>query len=336
MPSLWMRRRIGMALWVLGAVVALIWGTLRSVSYEARGMGFSPPVRVASLESGRLMALDVNLHDAVDSDTVVARMDPGPLAEEREVKSAEVLAMQEAQAAAAMNEARRFSEGVESLLLDQARMRSQYLGDLALAESLREQLDIEWGLRTEGASSNQQVRGIERQLEVVEARIVAGKQALAVADAAASEARSRKQTRPSSNEWQVVAAARALEAIENRIERMDLSAGIDGQVTAIHRSPGEVLRAGETVMEITRSGTSEVVAWIPTTATPGLLAGQSAHVVRSTGQVLPAELVSVGGGPQPIPRQLWYNPAAPEWGIPVRLQVSGGQIGASEPVTVRL
>ena len=117
---------------------------------------------------------------------------------------------------------------------------------------------------------------------------------------------------------------------------MDLSAGIDGQVTAIHRSPGEVLRAGETVMEITRSGTSEVVAWIPATATPGLLAGQSAHVVRSTGQVLPAELVSVGGGPQPIPRQLWYNPAAPEWGIPVRLQVSGGQIGASEPVTVRL
>ena len=104
MPSLWMRRRIGMAIWVLGAVVALIWGTLRSVSYEARGMGFSPPVRVASLESGRLMALDVNLHDAVDSDTVVARMDPGPLAEEREVKSAEVLAMQEAQAAAAKND----------------------------------------------------------------------------------------------------------------------------------------------------------------------------------------------------------------------------------------
>ena len=336
MPRLWLRRRIGIAAWVVGATIALIWGTMRSVSYEARGMGLSPPVRVASLEAGRLMALDVELHDAVDSGTVVARMDPGPLAEQREVKAAELLAMQETQASAAMNEARRFSEGVESLLLDQARMRSQYLADLALSESLREQLDIEWGLRSEGASSNQEVRAIERQLEVAEARIVAGKQALAVADAAASEARSRQQDRPASNEWQVVTAARALEAIEGRIERMKLSAGIDGQVTAIYRSPGEVIGAGDPVMEITRNGTSEVVAWIPATASPGLLAGKSASVVRSTGQVLTAQLISVGGGPQPIPEQLWYNPAAPEWGIPVRLQVSGGQVGASEPVTVRL
>ena len=61
-----------------------------------------------------------------------------------------------------------------------------------------------------------------------------------------------------------------------------------------------------------------------------------AWVVRSTGQVVPAALISVGSGPQPLPEQLWHNPAYPEWGVPVRIQLAKGEIGPGEQVVVRI
>ena len=89
-------------------------------------------------------------------------------------------------------------------------------------------------------------------------------------------------------------------------------------------------------MEIRQRGTSEVVAWLPYAAANGLIAGSRAHVVRVSGEILKGNLLSVGSGPQQMPAQLWNNPAYPEWGLPVRIKLTGGEVGASEPVTVRL
>lgn len=330
------RRRVGVALWCGGALVAMMWSGLRTARYEAPGMGFAPPVEVAPLEAGRLAALDVKLHDVVTADQILARIDPTPIEEELAVATATLLAVQAEQASAAANEARKFAEGVEGTLLDTARMRAAMEEDRALAASLREQLAIEQGLAGSGASSGQQVRQIQRDLDVVEARLAATRSAYALAAGAQDAARERSDELPLANEWSVVAAARMVEQIEGRRDRLDLQAGIEGQVTAIYRTAGSVVAEGEWVLQVTRTGTNEVVAWLPTAAADRALSGASAHVVRASGEVLRGQVASVGSGPQPMPQQLWMNPAYPQWGLPVRIQLANGEVGAQEPVTVRI
>ena len=330
------RRRVGNAIWGAGVVVALIWGGMRNVRYEARGIGFAAPVLVSSLETGRLQALDVELHDTVNASQVLARIDPGLLEAERDVISAELLAVQAEQAADAANNARRFAEGVEGSMVDSAKLRAALEEDRALAASLNERIGIERGLASTGASSTQQVRQLERELEVVQARMAASQSAWAAASKASSNAQERSDGLPVTNEWNVVAAARTLDLVEKRIARLQLSAGIEGQVTAIFRNPGEVVASGEPVLQVTQTGTDEVLAWLPSAAAGSVLGGRKAHVVRSTGEVLAGQLISVGSGPQQIPAMLWTNPASPEWGLPVRIHLSGAQVGAQEAVTVRI
>jgi multidrug resistance efflux pump len=330
------KRKIGQAAWVVGVLLAVVWGGLRSVSYEARGVGFAPPVNVASLEGGRLATLDVQLHDDVMVDTVVARLDTTPLEEEKLIISAQLLAVQSSQATDAASEARRFAEGLEEHQLDLARLEAVINEDAALQLSLREQAGILARLEQDGATSALEMRLMQRELDVVTARLDASRHAVAVARNAVGAARTRSDGLSGENEWSVVAAARALDQVEARISRMDLSAGIEGQVTAIYRSPGEVVAAGEVVMEIRQRGTSEVVAWLPYAAASGLVSGSRAHVVRVSGEILAGNLLSVGSGPQQLPVQLWNNPAYPEWGLPVRIKLTGGEVGAAEPVTVRL
>ncbi len=334
--NLVMRKRIGVAVWCVGALIAVTAGSMRSSSFEASGMGFAPPVSISSLESGRLLALDVKLHDAVSAADVVARFDPATLDAEREVVSAELLAMQEEQTLAAAHGARRFAEGIEDGLLDRARLASDVRADQALILSLSEQLAVEQGLREKGASSNEQVRKIERKLEVAQARLDGNALALGQARQSNGSARQRGADAPLANPWLVVAATRRLEQVEARIADLELAASIDGQVTAILHQPGEVVQPGQPILEITQTSTDEVLAWLPSAATSEFLAGATAKVVRPSGQILDGELVSVGSGPQPMPAQLWHNPSYPEWGVPVRIQLTDGRVGPQEPVRIRL
>jgi len=173
---------------------------------------------------------------------------------------------------------------------------------------------------------------------VVEARIRAGRSALAMVTEAADAARGRSDTLPTASpteSWEVVAAARELDAIEGRIARLDLTSATSGQITRIYRTAGEVVPAGEPVLEVRQLGTSDVVAYLQPAEVGGLEQGQSASVRRATGQVLSGTLVSVGSGPQALPEHLWHNPQAPEYLVPVRIQLDG-EVGPDEPVTVRL
>lgn len=330
-----MRRALGAGVWAVGFGVALIWGTLDGGGAEGVGYGFAPPVEVSALETGRVLELPVGMHDYVKAGDVVVRLDPQPLVEEREVVAAQLLAVQQDQVTVTASEARRFAEGVDGVLLERARLRSVLIEDEALLRTLRERLSLEQDLAGTGASSVQAVEEWRRQASVVEARLAANRSALAVFDRSAEQALARNEAVPTANQWQVVAATRALELVEGRISRMELTAGIDGQVTWIYRSPGEVVPAGMPVLQVRRTATQEVVGFLSPGQVAGLTAGDPAVVRRSSGDLLRGTLVSVGSGPQPLPPALWRNPQFPETGVPVRVRVEG-EVAPDEPVTVRL
>ena len=329
------RRNVGAAAWAVGLVVALVWGALDGTGAEGVGYGFAPPVEIAALETARVLEVSVALHQAVTDDDIVVRMDPTALREEREIASADLLAVQGEAERQAMTDSRRFAEGRESSEVSRARLNARLQEDRSKLVNLKELLRLEEGLAETGASSVQAVEGWKRQIRVVEARIQANRTAVAAASSAAEGAASRSDALTTTSDWSVVAATRVLEHVEGRLERLSLRAEIDGQVSWIYRQPGEVVRAGDPIVQIRQVGTREVVAFLSPAEATGLEVGERASIRRTSGQVVRGELLSVGAGPQPLPEALWRSPGWPEHGVPIRVRLES-EIGPDEPVTVRL
>ncbi len=330
------RKRLAGVAWVGGALLALGWSALDVGPVQARGVGFAPRLVISADEVGRLARVEVALHDEVRAGMVVARLDSSSLVAEREVLNAELLMEQEAQALAVAGEARRMAEGVEGALLDRARVSAALQEDRASRVALMRDLETERGLAARGATSAQAVRDLERDLAVLDAGIAAREQLLTMASQAADAALGGREVNPRENAWAIVAASRRLEAVEQRIAKMDLKAGIDGQVTWIYAAPGEVVSPGTPIMEVTYTGTSEVVAWVSAGDAAGLEAGEGATVTRDSGQTLSGRLQSVGSGPRELPVALWADPGWPEYGVPVRIQLDDGEVAPDEALTVRL
>ncbi len=136
--------------------------------------------------------------------------------------------------------------------------------------------------------------------------------------------------------WDVVAAAKRLDALEVRLDQLHLRSTLNGQVAELLHQPGEMVSRGEPVMRVRPVQVDEVIAWLPTTSEL-VVAGAPSTVVRSDGSELAGEVVSIGAGPTLRPARSWLDPRREEWGIAVvvRLQ-NGDHVAPDEAVLVRL
>jgi multidrug resistance efflux pump len=331
------KKRVSVAVWIVGAVVATVWAGGRGLGVEGRGMATARVVEVAALETGRLAEVSVGLHDTVTAETIVAMLDTEPVERIRSVAAAELLALQEELSIEAADRSRRFAQGRESALVDRARLAVELSADQARASALRQELAIEQGLLAQGATAGAAVDDLRWRIGVVEARIQGTRASLAAANDAVGGASERDASLTQSSEWQVTAAVRRLEEIEARLARLQLRASLDGTVTWIHHQPGDVVVAGDPVLQIKEPVTREVVSFLPTSVASRAMVGGKASVVRESGQILQAHVRSVGTDLRELPPALLRNPAAPEWGVPVRVELTGDAVlGPDEPVTVRL
>lgn len=321
--------------WGGGVVLAIGWSLLDRSSVQARGVGYAPRVVVASQDGGRLMRLDVALHAQVRAGDIVARLDPSLIDAEREILSAEMLAVQESEAIRVSTEAHALARDIEGSMLERARIASALQEDRAARQGLVAQLAVERDLAGRGASSSERVALLERDLAVLDAGILTRESALSMAAFAADQARNGRSA-TIDNPWSVVAAARRLEAAEQQRERLDLTAQIDGQVVWIFRSPGEVVLPGDPILEIAPPETIDVLAWVDPGDARSLTVGEHATVVRADGAELSGTLESLGGAMRQAPSTLWSNPDWPQHGVPVRIRLSDGAVAPDEPLTVRL
>jgi HlyD family secretion protein len=322
--------------WFAGLVVAIAWRGIAAVRVEAVGVGFSPAVQVAPLEAGRLLELSVDLHQEVRAHDVVARVDPVVVDAEREYAGALLLATQEQMAIQDAVETRRFQESAESSAITKAALASAIAEDEAELRTLEEQHALEADLAARGATSGLLPDTLAWQKEVVAARLDANRQALRVANEAAANSERRNQAAPGLNEWEVVAAARAVQLIERRLGEYELRAGIDGHVTMIYAQTGSMVSEAVPVMEIRSLATRVVMAYLRPGHHPEIEVGQDVGVVRSSGQRLAGRLVSVGGATQTLPMSLWMMPRDPEYGLPIRVELLDGEVAPDEPVRVLL
>ena len=322
--------------WFAGLVIAIAWKGIAAARLEAVGVGFSPAVQVAPLEPGRLMELSVGLHQEVRAHDVVARVDPVVVDAEREYASALLLATQEQMAIQDAVETRRFEESAESSAMTKAVLASAIAEDEAELRTLEEQRAVEEKLVSNGATSGLLSDTLAWQQDVVKSRLAANREALRIANEAVANAQRRNQAAPGLNQWEVVAAARAVELIERRLGEYELRAGIDGHVTMIYAQTGSMVSEAVPVLEIRSLATRVVMAYLRPGHHPEVEVGQEVGVVRSSGQRLAGRLVSVGGATQTLPMSLWMAPRDPEYGLPIRVELLDGEVAPDEPVRVLL
>jgi multidrug resistance efflux pump len=329
------RRNLSLSVWAVGAVFATGWGLARTQSIEAPAVGYALAQDVSSLETARILEVAVQLHDHVESGALVARLDTEPLVRERDVVAADLLAAQAQLQTDAALDARRFAEGSEQARLEEARLRVALQEDRALRDGHDARLAQLRALVDQGAGSIWEVQDLERERAVVAGRVLEEEKALEVAALAAASAEARNAERPPTNEWELVANERRLQQLESRIGQLNLSSRVAGQVVAVYRGPGDVIAAGEPVVRVVPEAASEALAYLPPDTIRRVQPGAIARVVRPTGEVVKASVRSVGASPEQLPAQLWRNSAAPEWGVPVLMDLEGA-VAPGEPLKVRL
>ncbi|MCA9567841.1 MAG: HlyD family efflux transporter periplasmic adaptor subunit [Myxococcales bacterium] len=302
------RRRLGALVWGLGVVVAVGWSSVQSRDQGAvPGLGRERVVQIASEIDGRVDAVEVELHDDVHAGEVVVRMAPTHLELEREIAAAELLAI--AQAPTVDPE-----QAVERAR-DQARVKQLQGESEAVAGRIRSlRRLVEGGAASQAELDEALAREEELRLKLARAR--------------------PDPVDAPSSAWSVVAALRRLDAVEARLEGLSLRSTIDGRVAAVHRLPGEVVRKGEPVVTVERETSEEVIAWVAPQRVPE--PGAAAVVQRSDGTRVKGEVVSVSPGSAVLPEQIWTMPGRPQYGIPVRVRLSGASIRPREPVRVFL
>jgi multidrug resistance efflux pump len=297
------RRRVGGLLWGAGVVVAFVWATVRSPGPPPiQGIGYAEVMQIQAVETARIASLEVGLHDAVGVGEVVARLDPSLLEKEREVLAAELLAVAS-------------PKGDFDDQVDAARDEAKRLRKRAELASVEAQLDRLRRLVAEGAASDAEVRSLEAERRELLAEL----------------ARAGGATEPESTTWNVIVAAKRIEELDVRIAELELRSALSGQVTAVHRRAGEVVRRGDPLLEIRESATDEILAWAPPTI--AIEAGTAMNVVRADGTRMGASVVSVGVGPTLKPANTRLDPKREEWGVAVRLRLeAGATIRPEEPV----
>ena len=114
--------------------------------------------------------------------------------------------------------------------------------------------------------------------------------------------------------------------VQLEIESLESRAPIAGTVVAVHRYPGQGVRAGDPILTIASEQGRYIVSYVPQERVPPLTVGMAVAVrVRAAG-TRPRDSVVESVGPQvePIPVHQRRNPQVPEWGLPVRVLLPDG------------
>jgi len=353
------RGPLALALWVGAAVCAAVLLLRHVERAPILGLAQSVAAEVSTEIDGRLVEILVRPFDDVSAGQTIARLDDARVAARLDTASAEIEALEreiESERARLERELAVDAEdrgiALRRLLLEEEAPRLERLQETVQLESdLVERARIESRLgRAEELLQQGLVAAAERddlalQRDVVSARLTATRARIealeaAEAEAAARRARFESELREAGGIDDELGALRArvqaarLLVEEIRVERgaLTLSSPVAGRVR-LHASAGQALLAGEPVATVTGLHADSIVAYLPAGST--VRAGTRVLV---TGAEASAEALVTRLGPavEPMPEQLWLDPARPEFGRPALITgVSGLGLVPGEVSVVR-
>lgn len=123
---------------------------------------------------------------------------------------------------------------------------------------------------------------------------------------------------------------------------VELTSPIDGVVIPIHgqrndtllqrpgeelwRQAGEVVNAGDAILAVAEEKPTEIVMYVPEQQLGHLEKGMPVELARTRTppQVVSSTIAHIGPAVELMPQRLWLNPALPQWGLPVLIQIPPG------------
>jgi multidrug resistance efflux pump len=342
----------------LGAVTALF--ALRGFgpAPDVSGLADSPRAAVVAPASGRVATVLAQLHQFVDADAVVARLDDRDVrlrlreaTAELEALRADMVRVQadlEREAKGTANalelegavEQRRLVSAVEAASLaalatrtdlEEARVRLQGAAieaerTVALAaQQILAEPDVVRA-RTERDALQKRVDELGTLLEEHKARV-------ATAKARLQEFTLGKpidvpiDTALAPLRWQLQQKEAELERIALDAQSLDLRAPIAGHVAAIAIAPGTWAVAGATVLTIVDPVPRRVLAYVPDAQRQRLATARRIELHRADATPLGAtSIVSISPTAVRLPPRLWRDPQREEWGCEIVLAATGAEM----------
>ena len=330
-----LRQRLLFVLFCLGLVLVFFWSKA-DPSRQLRGIAVAQTFKPTSVVGGQVASLPVALHQSIDSGATVAVFDTRQLLDQRRILAAELEALNHRLPGDSLAQIRRLADDLETAELETAESAARVARDEAELDVLRQELSRDQALLESGVLAEDRVREKEREIAVAEARLSANRATLEQALAITQQAEGRRQLSPGPNPWPAVVAQRKLDSLSRRIEEATLRSPIDGQVTSLFLTTGEVARPGEAILEITPATTHEVHLYLPSPDDDSWQAGSAVAVTDAQGNQHRGQIATLGVDRRQIERQLWRRDNQAEYGYLIRIELSDATLRPGELVLVRL
>lgn len=339
----------------IGSAVLLTW-LWQERGATPSGIGEVEAVRVDVIASvdGTLVSLDqplTTLYQRVHAGQVVARLDDRAIQTRLETLRAEVHRLQQTleveRARVELSEADRH----ETHLRDAARLaweceqcRLDALDRQALIEADRvvqkrheARLAFLTPLHDRGMVTDVEFSDAQLLLEEASARIAANTKVLEESQKQQQATAERMSTFPplvladvnsllSSVQAEIAVEEAMIREVRVELENLESRAPLEGTVVAVHRYPGQSVRAGDPILTIASEQARYVVSYVTQDGSvmPSVGLGVMVRARRVGSQPRETVVESVGPQVEMVPVHQRRNPQVAEWGLPVRVLLPEG------------
>ena len=284
------------------------------------------------------------LFDHVEANAVIARLDDRPVLAEMATLSAELVRLRQELDAAAENLQTERSDREHDHLCEHRQLvcqcqqcRLDVLDRRAVIEAARvERKRLDRGLtfleslRESGTATELRITDQRLKSDAVQKRIEENEKALAEAERQYKEAEVELLGYPDMPEADAAKLLKPLEAaitvgerrvdeLRVRIDGLEICSPVSGTICAVHKRPGQFLKAGDPVVTVAADRGHHIVSYVrqeqrvqPAIGMPVEVRVRGSHVRSVT-----AAIDHVGPQIQPVPLRQLQDASRPEWGLPV-------------------
>lgn len=331
------RPLISFLIWLVAvAGAAFLWLHTRGPREPFPGLAGEVPVAISVAAPGRLVAVQVEVGDAVEAGALLVRLDPAEAEANIEVARAELaaaLADVEAEAARVAEERRQaeldlLARSVQAkAAIDDAQGRRQ----AAQAEfrSLSTALGKLRGVAEAGLARSDQVANLEGRRARVQGEAAYGPAAVAAWREFSERLDASMATLATQEVYlapfraRVELARRQVDAFMVQRANCDLLAPQAGRVSRVLARPGQAVTEGLPVVELVEAGPAvKVLAWLPEERTRLLSVDDEVSILprdRQAARVV-GSVVRLGPAIELLPERLWLDTNTPSWGRVVHIK----------------
>ncbi|MCP4258104.1 MAG: HlyD family efflux transporter periplasmic adaptor subunit [Planctomycetes bacterium] len=238
-----------------------------------------------------------------------------------------------------LNDSRRFSVDVENARLEILRYKALIETDRIMLEDFALEVQTIKELLAQEAVAPYELQKAHVQYETQAKKIEENEQLLEQAKIALKQTQQRYdeyvryQPHHPSVEDALEVIRKAIKIQEQRMEglfvqieeskrrkTLKLTAPIDGVVSQIMHWPGEAVLASETILTITESKPTEIIAYAVEGQVNQIQKGMAVELIKKSMtkkiEIASSQITYIGPAVEQLPPRLWRNQNIPEWGRP--------------------